>query len=46
MKYFNTDTVANHFISLWEDSNDETSNDEESTVYEPDNNDDGFYDGY
>lgn len=44
MKYFNTDQYADFFIKLWEDYNDEeqsTDND-----YEPDNNDDGFYDSY
>jgi len=46
MKYFNTDSINETFIKLWEDSNDEeqsTDND-----YEPDDDRafwDDFYDG-
>ena len=42
--YTNSDKFTDHLIKLWEDSNDEEQ--PTDSDYEPDNNDDGFYDSY
>jgi hypothetical protein len=44
MTYTNCDKFTDHLITIWEESDNETESTDSD--YEPDSNDDGFYDRF